>query len=115
MIYDHTLKAPHAFFDEIPGKKFINFLQVKAAIEELTDKVCGKNKQIIDKPIILNVSSPSCPNLTLIDLPGLTRIAVGGQSEDIYKVTSQMIRRYMADPSSVILCVIPANQDITND
>lgn len=26
-----------------------------------------------------------------------------------------MIRRYMADPSSVILCVIPANQDITND
>jgi vacuolar protein sorting-associated protein 1 len=115
MIYDHTLKAPHAFFDEIPGKKFINFLEVKAAIEELTDKVCGKNKQIIDKPIILNVSSPSCPNLTLIDLPGLTRIAVGGQSEDIYKVTSQMIRRYMADPSSVILCVIPANQDITND
>lgn len=69
----------------------------------------------MDKAIILNVHSPSCPNLTLIDLPGLTRIAVGGQSEDIYKVTSQMIRRYMADPSSVILCVIPANQDITND
>lgn len=48
-------------------------------------------------------------------MPGLTRIAVGGQSEDIYKITGQMIRRYMSDPSSVILCVIPANQDITND
>lgn len=115
MIYDNTLKAPHAFFEELPGKKFTNFLQVKDSIEELTDKVCGKNKEIVDKPIILNVYSPSCPNLTLIDLPGLTRIAVGGQSEDIYKVTSQMIRRYMSDPSSVILCVIPANQDITND
>jgi replication fork clamp-binding protein CrfC len=115
MIYDNTLKAPHAFFEELPGKKFTNFLHVKDSIEELTDKVCGKNKEIVDKPIILNVYSPSCPNLTLIDLPGLTRIAVGGQSEDIYKVTSQMIRRYMSDPSSVILCVIPANQDITND
>lgn len=115
MIYDNTLKTPHAFFEELPGKKFTDFLQVKDSIEELTDKVCGKNKEIVDKPIILNVYSPSCPNLTLIDLPGLTRIAVGGQSEDIYKVTSQMIRRYMSDPSSVILCVIPANQDITND
>jgi len=53
----------------------------------LTDKVCGKQKNIIDKAIILNVHSKSCPNLTLIDLPGLTRIAIDGQSEDIYKVT----------------------------
>lgn len=115
MLYNHQLKTPHAFFEELAGKKFTNFLEVKAAIEELTDRVCGKNKEIVDKPIILNIHSPSCPNLTLIDLPGLTRIAVGGQSEDIYKITSQMIGRYMADPSSVILCVVPANQDITND
>lgn len=80
MLYNHELKIPSAFFEELPGKKFTNFLEVKAAIEELTDRVCGKNKEIVDKPIILNVHSPSCPNLTLIDLPGLTRIAVGGQS-----------------------------------
>lgn len=115
MIYDHTLKEPYAFFDEVPGKKFTNFQDVKSTIEELTDKVCGKNKAIIDKPIILNVHSQNCPNLTLIDLPGLTRIAVGGQSSDIYEVTSKMIQRYMQDPSSVILCVVSANQDITTD
>jgi hypothetical protein len=40
----------------------------------LTDKVCGKNKNIIDKAIILNIYSSNCPNLTIIDLPGLTRI-----------------------------------------
>lgn len=26
-----------------------------------------------------------------------------------------MIKRYMTDPSTIILCVVPANQDITND
>jgi len=61
------------------------------------------------------VYSKNCPNLTVIDLPGLTRIAIEGQSADIYSITTQMIRKYMSDPTSIILCVIPANQDITND
>ena len=42
----------------------------------LTDKVCGKNKNIVDNPIVLDVYSANCPNLTIIDLPGLTRIAI---------------------------------------
>lgn len=85
------------------------------AIEQLTDKVCGTTKDIVDRAIILKVQSCSSPNLTVIDLPGLTRIPVPGQSADIYKVTSDMIVKYMSDPSSIILCVVPANQDITND
>lgn len=88
---------------------------MKNAIEELTYKVCGKDKNIIDQPIILKVVSNSSPNLTVIDLPGMTRIAQGGQVQNIYKVTRDMIGRYMKDPSSIILCVVPANQDITND
>lgn len=42
----------------------------------LTDKVCGTSKNIVDNPIILDVYSQHCPNLTIIDLPGLTRIAI---------------------------------------
>lgn len=38
-----------------------------------------------------------------------------GQPSNIYEVTSEMIGKYMKDPSTIILCVIPANQDITND
>jgi len=39
----------------------------------------------VDKPIILTIYSSSCPDLTLIDLPGITRIAIQGsdQGEDI--------------------------------
>ena len=44
----------------------------------VTDKVAGKNKDIVDKPIVLNVYSHTCPDLTLIDLPGITRIPMEG-------------------------------------
>ena len=42
----------------------------------LTDKLCGKKKQIVNKPIILTIYSSTCPDLTIIDLPGITRIAI---------------------------------------
>jgi replication fork clamp-binding protein CrfC len=44
----------------------------------LTDKVAGSKKGIVDKPIVLNIFSPTCPDLTLIDLPGITRIPLAG-------------------------------------
>lgn len=61
----------------------------------MTDKICGNRKNIIDKPIILDIYSSNCPNLTIIDLPGLTRIALDGQSANIHTVTTDMIRKYM--------------------
>jgi dynamin 1-like protein len=73
-------KAWAVFPDEIPGQKFGDFNEVRKAIEGLTDKVCGKSKGIVDKPIVLNIYSHTCPDLTLIDLPGITRIAIDGQA-----------------------------------
>jgi len=66
--------TPWAVFDEIPDKKFTNFNEVRTAIEQLTDKVCGTKFNIIDVPIVLKITSHTCPDLTLIDLPGITRI-----------------------------------------
>jgi replication fork clamp-binding protein CrfC len=79
----------------------------------LTDKICGTSKNIVDKPIILNIFSHTCPDLTLIDLPGITRIAIGNQDVNIEKVTKAMASRYVSDPRTIILCVVPANADMT--
>lgn len=57
--------------------------------------MCGNRKNIIDKPIILDIYSANCPNLTIIDLPGLTRIPIDGQDANIHAVTTKMIRKYM--------------------
>lgn len=90
-IPDETAE-PWAKFDEVPNKKFTNFKEVKATIDFLTDKICGKSKNIIDNPIILTVYSPTCPDLTLVDLPGITRIPMAGsdQPDNIEQITRAM-------------------------
>jgi len=107
-------ETPWANFSvEIPEKKFYKFEEVRDAINKLTDEVCGVSKDIVDKPIVLNVYSPTCPDLTLVDLPGITKIAIAGQRHDIEKVTRAMCHRYMSDSRTIILCVVPANADMT--
>lgn len=68
---------------------------MRKTIDEVTDKVCGKAKIIVDNPIVLNVFSPNCPNLTLVDLPGITAIPVGDQPKNIYDITRDMALRYI--------------------
>lgn len=57
--------------------------------------MAGKNKNIVPDPINLTIYSNDCPDLTLVDLPGITRIPLKGtdQSEDIEKVTIDMCKR----------------------
>ena len=103
---------PWAVFEERKGQKFTDFIKVRETIEALTDEVCGKDKNILDKPIVLNVYSQTCPDLTLVDLPGVTRVPIAGQPKNIEEVTKTMCRRYASDPLTIILCVIAANSDI---
>ena len=103
---------PWAIFEERKGTKFTDFVKVRETIEALTDEVCKTNKNIIDKPIVLNVYSQTCPDLTLVDLPGVTRVPIGDQPKNIEEITKNMARRYIDDPLTIILCVIAANSDI---
>ena len=52
-------------------------------IEDETDRETGRNRGISNKPINLTVYSPNVMDLTLVDLPGLTRNPVGDQPSDI--------------------------------
>lgn len=52
------------------------------------------------------------PDLTLIDLPGINRVPVGDQPDNIEEITKNMAKRYCDDPLTIILCVIAANSDI---
>jgi len=111
----HDIIEPWAKFEEVPNKKFTDFSEVKDTINFLTDKVCGTSKNIIDKPIVLTVYSHTCPDLTLVDLPGITRIPMQGsdQPDNIEQITRNMATRYVSDSRTIILCVLPANADMT--
>ncbi|KAJ5458930.1 hypothetical protein N7530_010874 [Penicillium desertorum] len=103
-----------AEFHHLPGRKFDDFGQVKQEIEAETARIAGSNKGINRQPINLKIFSPHVLNLTLVDLPGLTKVPIGDQPSDIEKQTRTLILEYIAKPNSIILAVSPANVDLVN-
>ncbi|CAA0842766.1 Dynamin-related protein 1E [Striga hermonthica] len=102
----------YAIFGHLPQRRFTDFSLVRKEIQDETDRVTGRTKQISPVPIHLGIYSPNVVNLTLIDLPGLTKVAVEGQSENIVQDIEDMVRLYVEKPNSIILAISPANQDI---
>uniref|UniRef100_A0A8C9ZKB1 Dynamin-2 n=1 Tax=Sander lucioperca TaxID=283035 RepID=A0A8C9ZKB1_SANLU len=107
-------KAEYAEFLHCKGKKFVDFDEVRAEIESETDRITGSNKGISSIPINLRVYSPNVLNLTLIDLPGMTKVAVGDQPVDIEHQIRDMLLQFITKESCLILAVTPANTDLAN-
>ncbi|KAL3470085.1 Dynamin central region-domain-containing protein [Aspergillus californicus] len=103
-----------AEFHHHPGRKFDDFALVKQEIEAETARIAGSNKGINRQPINLKIFSPHVLNLTMVDLPGLTKVPIGDQPSDIEKQTRALILEYIAKPNSIILAVSPANVDLVN-
>jgi len=102
----------YAEFLHAPRKRFTDFAAVRKEIADETDRITGKTKAISNVPIHLSIYSPHVVNLTLIDLPGLTKVAVEGQAESIVQDIENMVRSYVDKPNCIILAISPANQDI---
>ncbi|XP_045510719.1 dynamin isoform X7 [Colias croceus] len=106
--------AEYAEFLHCKGKKFTDFNEVRSEIESETDRITGSNKGISPVPINLRVYSPNVLNLTLIDLPGLTKVPIGDQPIDIEQQIKAMIFQFIRRESCLILAVTPANTDLAN-
>ncbi|XP_049423741.1 dynamin-2-like isoform X2 [Epinephelus fuscoguttatus] len=107
-------KAEYAEFLHCKGRKFVDFDEVRLEIEAETDRITGSNKGISAIPINLRVYSPNVLNLTLIDLPGMTKVAVGDQPPDIEHQIRDMLLQFITKESCLILAVTPANTDLAN-
>eukprot|EP00771_Trimastix_marina_P003147 gnl/Trimastix_PCT/4353.p1 GENE.gnl/Trimastix_PCT/4353~~gnl/Trimastix_PCT/4353.p1 ORF type:complete len:730 (+),score=168.81 gnl/Trimastix_PCT/4353:117-2306(+) len=80
--------------------------QVGPMVTQLTNKIAGQRKAVSDTPIILNVCHPACEDLTLVDLPGIVRVAQEslGQPKDIYDQIVRMIKHYIDKPEVCPFC-----------
>ncbi|XP_014678673.1 PREDICTED: dynamin-1-like [Priapulus caudatus] len=96
------------------GRKYTDFDQIRKEIEDETDRVTGMNKGISSVPINLRVYSPHVLNLTLVDLPGMTKVAVGDQPPDIEVQIREMVLQFITKDNCLILAVSPANTDLAN-
>uniref|UniRef100_A0A2R9AX19 Dynamin-1 n=1 Tax=Pan paniscus TaxID=9597 RepID=A0A2R9AX19_PANPA len=106
--------AEYAEFLHCKGKKFTDFEEVRLEIEAETDRVTGTNKGISPVPINLRVYSPHVLNLTLVDLPGMTKVPVGDQPPDIEFQIRDMLMQFVTKENCLILAVSPANSDLAN-
>ncbi|UZJ55828.1 hypothetical protein CBS101457_005148 [Exobasidium rhododendri] len=95
-------------------KRFTDFAEIRREIENETFRVAGQNKGVSKLPIHLKIYSPHVLNLTLVDLPGLTKIPVGDQPSDIERQILGLVTSYTSKPNSIIIAVSPANVDLAN-
>uniref|UniRef100_A0A0E0KBI8 Dynamin-type G domain-containing protein n=1 Tax=Oryza punctata TaxID=4537 RepID=A0A0E0KBI8_ORYPU len=85
--------------------------KVADAINAATAEIAGSGKGISDAPITLVVKKRGVPDLTLVDLPGITRVPVQGQPDNIYDQIARIIKEYIAPKESIILNVLSATVD----
>lgn len=107
-------KREWAEFHHLPSQRFYDFSEVRREIDNETARIAGNNKGINRQPINLKIYSPNVLSLTLVDLPGLTKVPIGDQPSDIEKQTRTLITEYIAKPNSLVLAVSPANVDLVN-
>ncbi|KAF7127357.1 hypothetical protein RHSIM_Rhsim11G0141700 [Rhododendron simsii] len=101
-------------FLHLPGKRFYDFGDIRREIQAETEREAGGNKGVTDKQIRLKIFSPNVLDITLVDLPGITKVPVGDQPSDIEARIRTMIMSYIKLPSCLILAVTPANSDLAN-
>jgi len=101
-------------FLHLSGRRFYDFRDIRREIQAETDREAGGNKGVSDRQIRLKIFSPNVLNITLVDLPGITKVPVGDQPTDIEARIRTMIMSYIRHKTCIILAVSPANADLAN-
>ncbi|XP_064799946.1 interferon-induced GTP-binding protein Mx-like isoform X2 [Oncorhynchus masou masou] len=86
--------------------------EVVRHVEQAQNMLAGKGVGICEDLITLKITSSTVCDLSLIDLPGITRVAVKGQPEDIGVQINNLISKFIKNKRTIILVVVPCNVDI---
>uniref|UniRef100_A0A8C1UK66 Uncharacterized protein n=1 Tax=Cyprinus carpio TaxID=7962 RepID=A0A8C1UK66_CYPCA len=85
---------------------------VEKHVEEAQNELAGKGVKICDDLVTLEVRSADVCDLTLIDLPGIARVPVQGQPQDIGNQIKRLIMKFIEKPETINMVVVPCNTDI---
>ncbi|OAF70567.1 IFN-inducible antiviral protein MxE [Intoshia linei] len=95
------------------NEKFTNFSDVRQEIINETERIC-KLGTVSSLPINLTIYSPQVLTLTMIDLPGLTKLSLPNQPKDLPMLIKAMVESFIKPPETIILAICAANTDLAN-
>mgnify|MGYP000701745628 CR=1 FL=1 len=93
--------------DNIPNKQ-----DISVYIHQEQNRLTHHRDQISKQALLLNVHAPWLPDLTLIDLPGIIQVTSKQQDGGSVDAIEELIHEYLDKPSSIILAIIQACNDI---
>jgi len=115
MLTDPTVKESFALVSmdsSFTDAKRCGVADVEGQIKELTDQHATGEAFISRQALYIRVVRRDGPQLSLIDLPGVTHNAE--KMSNIHEVTVSLVKEYIEPEEMVILCVIPAMSDFGN-
>uniref|UniRef100_A0A671SYV5 Interferon-induced GTP-binding protein Mx2-like n=1 Tax=Sinocyclocheilus anshuiensis TaxID=1608454 RepID=A0A671SYV5_9TELE len=92
--------------------EFVDSSLLENHVHAAQNELAGKGVGIRDDLITLEIMSPDVCDLTLIDLPGIARVPVNGQPQDIGNQIKRLIRKYIEKQETINMVVCPCNTDI---
>lgn len=90
-----------------PNRQFSDFRAIRNEIVAETDRLTGMRKGIDATPIHLKIYSPNVLALTLVDLPGIAKVPVGDQPENIEQQIQAMCAEFISNPNAIIVSGFP--------
>ena len=100
-----NFKAPTDNLDEFPSL-------IEAAKKAMG--IDSESKAFSEDILRVELSGPEQPHLTLVDLPGLFHSGTSQQSERDADLVEDLVRSYMERERSIILAVVAANAELSN-
>lgn len=96
------------------AERFVDFERLRAYLENKMAEAARSPEGIIKEPIVVRLICRSGYSLAMIDMPGLTKIALQGQHPNFPHLIEEVNRTYAQNPNSILLAISPANADIAN-
>ena len=87
-------------------KRIDDLTKIADEVARLTSEIAGTGVDVSSNPIYLTVFKRDIMyDLTLIDLPGITRNALIGQAENIHDQILNLINKYIEPPTAVSVSI----------
>lgn len=111
---DTTSSQDYCLLNEYPNKKITDFEFVRGFLQQKMDEVARTDIGITAEPVVVKIFVREGITISMIDMPGLTKIALQGQNSNFPALIEDINKTYIQNPNSIILAISPANVDVAN-